>query len=533
MPTPSKGNSLANMAIDVPPVSHEVNPSKILAPVSISITSASDLTPSIHFASMDFAPSINGLAATIKADNSAPIAGRPLDIPLNRPPTILPKKEPRAKPIFSKTGIPLSKKVSSSGKESTNAPMPINNPPTAAINTAITPTPIIAATPNVPTRARIGNIVAIVIRSTDNAVAVSSEGETLKADINPRTTASSATTRPSKAIAPMAPNDTLLIWSNINNVAAMTVNNIPNAIAVDIDASTPSADIPPSTTARPVTIKLTISNDCIADFETPPMVSSIINDDDIAIRSVLNANADCNDASGFKEPRVYSTAPNVMMVTAITRSSSLHFFAFFVATIITANAPVTKLKAPAAACNFVVSINESATIAKAITPIADVNIISSVLHALANFVTAIKPAITPPRAATTATPFTRFLTGIKPSIIAIVPRIAIATDIINNVPARSLSCLEVPRYLMAAIRPTTTAPKAVIATTPCASSSGDIVLAIFATSTIIIIAPAILSIIPPILSIFLLPVTNLLNAMRATTIAVKVTIADTPRLNSF
>ena len=66
------------------------------APVNKRIASAKYFTPRIASGLISFAPSKNGLAASINPDMFSPIAGNPEDTPPKKPPTMLPTKSPKA-----------------------------------------------------------------------------------------------------------------------------------------------------------------------------------------------------------------------------------------------------------------------------------------------------------------------------------------------------------------------------------------------------------------------------------------------------
>ena len=69
---PNSANSAPKSASEVPPVSHDVNPSRTFAAVSASIAPAKLLTPSITVESTAFTPLINGIAFVMNVDNSVP-----------------------------------------------------------------------------------------------------------------------------------------------------------------------------------------------------------------------------------------------------------------------------------------------------------------------------------------------------------------------------------------------------------------------------------------------------------------------------
>ena len=67
--------SSAKPESELPPVNHEVSPSKIFAAVRIRIVSARALTPSSIAGSMEAAPSRNGWTLVMKPERSEPICG--------------------------------------------------------------------------------------------------------------------------------------------------------------------------------------------------------------------------------------------------------------------------------------------------------------------------------------------------------------------------------------------------------------------------------------------------------------------------
>ena len=106
MASPKGTSCSAKSEREDPPVSQEVNPSKISAAVRSKITSVSALTPESISGLILLAPSIKGCTLAMNEDRSAPIWGNCPEIPLIKPPTIPPTKEPIATPTLSSSFPP-------------------------------------------------------------------------------------------------------------------------------------------------------------------------------------------------------------------------------------------------------------------------------------------------------------------------------------------------------------------------------------------------------------------------------------------
>ena len=137
--------------------------------VKVMIASTRVFTPVIAVSSIDLAPSMNGCALTINADRLAPIPGRPSVTPFVKPPTMFPKKEPSAKPIFSRIGMPAFKNSSSSGLRLISFPIAPTRTIMDSINVVITPMPARAGRANEPMTVRAAhtavNTIAILIKA--------------------------------------------------------------------------------------------------------------------------------------------------------------------------------------------------------------------------------------------------------------------------------------------------------------------------------------------------------------------------------
>ena len=140
---PNVASSLPKSARDVPPVNHDVKPSRMFAAVSVNITSASAFTPFIASASIFLAPSIKGFAFSMKSDKSFPILGNELDKPSIIPPTIPPTNLPIAFPTASRK-LPPSLIIQVNPGISANAPSAVKTAASSATNAATPKTPDIA-----------------------------------------------------------------------------------------------------------------------------------------------------------------------------------------------------------------------------------------------------------------------------------------------------------------------------------------------------------------------------------------------------
>ena len=152
-------------------VSHETIASKHPDAVRTRMAFANAIAPSAQSGLISFMPSMNGFAFVMKSPRYVPIAGRPAQIPSERPPIIFPTKEPTPYAILFSIAIPLSIFFSIPGLLSQIAPNPIiiavTNPNTTT--NAARPIPIPAA--EAPASSRSTHAPDIDKASIDNALA--------------------------------------------------------------------------------------------------------------------------------------------------------------------------------------------------------------------------------------------------------------------------------------------------------------------------------------------------------------------------
>ena len=281
----------------------------------------------------------------------------------------------------------------------------------------------------------------IANNNTDKEVAVSIDGWILKYAITPRMAPSSATTKPSKAIEPIADAETLPILLKIANAPDIANNKVDSDTAVGINVSVGIPD---------KTYKIPASN---------PIATEIANIEPIA---------------PLKFEAIFSTKANI---------------------------PITIDKASVAAASFPVSINDNAAIEAAINPIATVIAIMLPLQSCAPFVAYIIAVIIADNRPTAVMPFASPPRSIRLRIMATPAKIPIDKDIASKVAATPLRLFP-PASRVAAIRPVTIPPNKVMHTTPLAISLGSIFATILIVSAINIIAADTPIIAEPILPTF-------------------------------
>ena len=230
-------NSVPRLENDSPPDKNADIPATRSAVVSKRTALANVLTPVITDSSTNFAPEINPDALFINSVKAVPISGRLEATPSINPPTILPKNEPIAFPIFSKIGIPTLRNSSNFGNSVTKAPMAAINPPIATTRATKAATPNKAAGPANP--ATSSNIHAADKASTsvDNAMAIPIDCSGSRSLMLFRIALSPHITNPITTTAANAIGDMALAKLRISIAPTSAISNTERATAEPIACS--------------------------------------------------------------------------------------------------------------------------------------------------------------------------------------------------------------------------------------------------------------------------------------------------------
>ena len=313
-------NSVPRLENDSPPDKNAVIPATRSAAVSKRTALANVLTPVITDSSTNFAPEINPDALFINSVKAVPISGRLEATPSINPPTIFPKNEPIAFPIFSKIGMPTLRNSSNFWDSVAKAPMAAINPPIATTRATKAATPNKAAGPANPAASSNMHAADKASTSVDNAMAIPIDCSGSRSLMLFRIALSPHITNPITTTAANAIGDMALAKLRISIAPTSAISNTERATAEPIACSgfisfneykmTPRAAMTKVITPAAINAIGDIVFAKLRIFIAPTS----------AISKIESANADPIACSGFKSCNIYKITPRAPVTNVITPS---------------------------------------------------------------------------------------------------------------------------------------------------------------------------------------------------------------------
>ena len=413
---------------------------------------------------------------------------------------MLPKKLPKPYPIFSRTRIPPSKNFSASGIRSIRLAI-VTNTPAVRANTPINfAAPIAAPGATTPTLLNIKHAPDIDSNIADKAAAFTIVDLADRFPIKYRIPAKLAITA---NITPMPIRALVAICPAFP--IKIIVPDIAN-IRIDSEATAPSASLIGSCaiiTITPVSTPIATVNTISEPIALDAAPATFIIPVNINIKIPSAPTAPVN-LEGSINDSATTAAAITPIATVIAIKLPLQSFAFAVALIIS---DIIKDRTPIAIIPGIISLNLiklSNNAMPARIPIAS-DIASNVAAIFgaslpANLLIAVSSRIINPNAAMTACPFTISLIGISANIFIVKAIIAIAIAIFINTPPKSPYTN--PLFLVIAASNARIPVNPNIANSPFAIAATSILPSLFMTSVSINIAMEILISVPPNASIF-------------------------------